>query len=44
MPLSYSDVMGRTSSGTVQGNTSSYKTLLNEASDSLEDKMIDGSF
>lgn len=37
-------MMGRTSSGTVLGDTSSYMTLLDEASDSLEDKRIDGSF
>lgn len=35
MSLSYSDVMWINSVGTVQGITSSYKTLLNEASDSL---------
>lgn len=32
-----------TSSVTVRGNTSSYKTVLNEPSDSLEDKVSDGS-
>lgn len=33
----------KTSSVTVLGNTSSYKTFLNEPSDSLEDKVSDGS-